>query len=221
MSRTPREPELASRLLAALRHDSEVRARLASDGSLFDGYHPEMEAVHRTNARLLAEVLAAHGWPGRSLVGEEAARAAWLIAQHAIGEPDFMRECRARLAEALEIGEAPAWQAAMLEDRIRALEGRPQRYGVVLDWDETGRLAPYPPVEDEARVEELRAAVGLPPLAQLLERRRREAAAEGDGPPADLAAHRRAAEEWARRVGWRDPPGPPDARPRPAAAAGR
>ncbi len=217
MSDAPREPELASRLAAAVHLDAEVRERLARDGSLFEGYHPEMEAVHRANARLVEEALAVHGWPGRSLVGEEAARAAWLIAQHAIGEPAFMRACLARLEEAVANGEAPAWQAAMLEDRIRALEGRTQRYGVVLDWDDTGRLSPVPPVEDDSLVEELRASVGLPPLAETLARRRAEAVPDGDRPPPDLEAHRRAADEWARRVGWRDPPRPADAQARPNA----
>jgi hypothetical protein len=28
-------------------HDQAVRAELAADGTLFDGHHPRMEAVHR------------------------------------------------------------------------------------------------------------------------------------------------------------------------------
>ncbi len=41
---------LRATLLAMARHDREVLERLAADGSLFAGYHPEMQAVHEANA---------------------------------------------------------------------------------------------------------------------------------------------------------------------------
>ena len=47
------EPIWRETLLAAARRDLETRERLVRDGSLFDGYHPEMEAVHLENAALL------------------------------------------------------------------------------------------------------------------------------------------------------------------------
>ena len=36
----------------------------------------------------------------------------------------------------------PAWQPAMLEDRIRVFEGRPQLYGTQLEPDEQGNMRP-------------------------------------------------------------------------------
>src|SRR5207244_1170131 len=53
--------------------------------------HPRMEALHQRNAARLAALIDAHGWPGRSRVGEEGAQAAWLILQHAIGNPPLVR----------------------------------------------------------------------------------------------------------------------------------
>ncbi len=197
------EPELAARLIELVEIDECVRERLAADGSLFDGYHPEMEAVHRTNAAALRGIIADHGWPGRRLVGEAGAEAAWRIAQHAIGEPDFMPTAFAHAQAAVEKGDAPAWQAAYLEDRIRALEGRPQRYGSQYDWDEAGRMSPHPPIEEPESVDIRRASVGLGPLDENTTRMR---AAAADGPeraPADLPAQRRRTVEWARKVGWR------------------
>jgi hypothetical protein len=59
-------PDLARRLIAAFAaEDERVRERLAADGSLFDGYHPEMEAVHRANAarrREMEEWARRMGW---------------------------------------------------------------------------------------------------------------------------------------------------------------
>ena len=187
---------LRRELLALAAEDGRVRDELAADGSLFGGYHPRMEAVHRRNAARLRELLAAHGWPGRSRVGDDGAEAAWLVVQHAIGEPAFQRESLARIREAVARGESPAWQAAMLEDRIAVFEGRPQRHGTQLEHDADGWPRPCE-TEDPDGLDERRRAVGLEPMAERLAR------AEREPPPADPA---RAAAEyaaWLRRTGWR------------------
>lgn len=200
-----RRPRLESRLRRLLDHDRETRAELAASGELFDGYHPLMEAVHRSNARALETILDESGWPGRSRVGEAGAEAAFRIAQHAISLPDFQRRCLELLRGAVAAGEAPGWQAAMLEDRIRFNERRPQRYGTVFDWDESGELSPWS-IDDAAGVDERRAAVDLGPLAEAVADLRGRAAREGDRPPGDWLARQRRIAEWARQVGWIDPP---------------
>jgi hypothetical protein len=187
---------LASELIALAAEDQRVRGELLAEGVLFGGYHPRMEAVHRRNAARLAEIIVAHGWPVESMVGVDGAAAAGSIAQHAIGEPDFQRACLAALERAAEIGEVPAWQPAMLEDRIHVFEGRPQRYGTQLDVDEEGRLYPHP-IEDPDGVEERRRVVGLDSLAERLAR------SERVPPPADRAEYERSYQRWLREVGWR------------------
>src|SRR5438034_7122772 len=85
-------------------------------------------------------------------------------------------------------GEVSPLEVAMLEDRIRTFEGRPQRYGTQFDWDEHGRLSPLP-LEDPAGVDARRRAIGLGPLAQDLWRRRWAMAHVRwrERPPADWA----------------------------------
>lgn len=176
--------------------DQRVRANLVADGSLFEGYHPRMEAVHRANAAQLREIIATHGWPGFSLVGERGAFAAWRIAQHSIGEPAFMRQCRGLLRQASENGDAHAWQHAYLDDRIRILEGLPQRYGTQFRDGENG---PEPaPLEDAENVEARRQELGLPPLSEIIAR------ARANPPPAPTNQAARDADEfaWRKRVGW-------------------
>ena len=192
--------KLADRLIALAARDLETRERLARDGSLFDGYHPEMQAVHEANARELETIVATVGWPTVPIAGEEGAEAAWLIAQHAIGLPRFQRKCLGLLEAAVAAGEAPAWQMAMMVDRIRTFEGRPQLYGTSFDWDDEGRLSPRP-IEDPERVDRRRSEVGLEPLAVAVAKLRARDA--GEPRPPDLAEHRRRMEEWARQVGWR------------------
>lgn len=87
------DESLRQALLAMKEEDLSVRAALIAEGVLSDGYHPRMEAVHRSNAARLTGIIERYGWPGKSLVGEDGAEAAWLIAQHAIGDPPFMRRC--------------------------------------------------------------------------------------------------------------------------------
>src|SRR5947209_1860749 len=150
--------------------DQRVRAKLAAHGSLFDGYHPTMQAVHDKNAARLTEIIDLHGWPGRGLVGEEGSRAAWLVLQHAIAHPDLQRRGLVLLQDAAARSDVPAVEAAMLLDRICFFEGRPQRYGTQYDWTDDGKLVPWT-IEDEEDVDERRRAVGLGPLAEDVRRR--------------------------------------------------
>jgi uncharacterized protein DUF6624 len=187
---------LAGELIALAAEDKRVRQELLDEGVLFEGYHPRMAAVHRHNAARLAEIMDRAGWPSEVVAGVDGAAAAGLIAQHAIGEPDFQRRCLVELTRAAEAGEVPAWQPAMLDDRIRVFEGRRQRYGTQLEVDEDGYLHPHP-IEDAEQVEERRRAVGLEPLAEKLAR------AERVPPPANRAEYQRGYERWLREVGWR------------------
>lgn len=178
--------------------DSRVREELAKDGLLREGYDPRMEAIHQRNAARLEAIVEEHGWPGRSLAGEDGAEAAWKTLQHAIGRPDLIRRFLPLLQEAAAAGEIPDWQPAYVLDRIRFFEGKPQVYGTQYDWDEEG-FSKLWPVEDPERVNEKRKSVGLPPLAEKGARSRLQKPL----PPEQARARREAMEAWARSVGWR------------------
>ena len=188
--------ELRAELIQMDDYDQAVRAELAADGSLFDGYHPRMAAVHDANAARLRAIVATHGWPTERLVGVDGAKAAHRIAQHSINHPKFMRECRLLLDEASARGEVPRWQFAYIDDRIRVFEGLKQRYGTQWRGGPHG-LEPYP-IEDPDHVDERRAALDLPSLAEL------HASAPHER-PLDAEAARRVDDKelaWRRAVGW-------------------
>lgn len=176
-------------------HDQAVRAELAADGSLYDGYHPRMAAVHDANAARLRAIILEFGWPTERLVGTDGAKAAHRIAQHSINHPDFMRECRRLLDEASGRGDVPRSHFAYIDDRIRVYEGLPQRYGTQWRGGPAG-LEPYP-LEDAAHVDERRAALGLPSLASL------RASTQKEPWDPDAARSYEARElAWRRSVGW-------------------
>lgn len=194
--------KIAEELIQMHEEDMRVRNRLAADGSLFQGYHPEMESVHRRNAARLRQIIEEHGWPGRTLVGEEAAHAAWIILQHSIGEPEFMRRGFRLVQIAAAAGEIDPKLAAMLEDRICVFEGRPQKFGTQFDWDENGQMSPNK-YDDLRLVEERRCAIGLTPLKEAVDDIRAAMVRSGERPPADYMKRLREMDNWARRVGWR------------------
>jgi hypothetical protein len=192
---------LRCELVAMRAEDMRVRAELVASNELGGAYVPRMEAVHVKNAARLRELIDRHGWPAEDIAGKDGAEAAWLIAQHAIGEPEFQRRALQWMHECAAEGRIPAWHAAYLEDRIAMLEGRPQRFGTQwLDDPRDGRVRPWR-LADPERVNELRAGVGLPDLRPIPE------------PGPDLRADRQKEirendrwwREWRESKGW--PPG--------------
>jgi hypothetical protein len=124
-----------------------------------------MGKVDKANLQRLKEVVAEHGWPGRSLVGADGARAAWLFVQHADSDVAFQRRCL-DLVLRLRRGEVDPELVAFLTDRVLVNEGKKQRYGTMLR-REDGKLVPKP-IEDEANVDKRRGELGLPPLEEYL-----------------------------------------------------
>lgn len=179
--------------------DHRVRDELVASGELGGPYVPRMEDVHRRNAARLRELIELHGWPAEDIAGKDGAEAAWLIAQHSVGEPSFQRRVLELLNACAAGGRVPRWHAAYLEDRIAMQEGRPQRYGTQwLDDARDGRIRPWT-LADPERVDELRAQVGLEPLRPIPE------------PGPDLAPEERRQleeaqrwwDEWLASKGWR------------------
>ena len=190
--------ELTQRLSDMAAEDQRVRAELAATGELFQGYHPRMAEVHRRNAQELEAIIELYGWPGKSLVGDAGANAAWLILQHAIGNPALQRKCLPVLQEASARGEMEPAQAAYLEDRICFFERRPQRYGTQFDWDENGRMSPWL-LEDPGKIDERRRSVGLAPLAERIAEVSKDA---DEAMPRDFKHRQEEMEAWAKTVGW-------------------
>jgi hypothetical protein len=189
-------PPLRQTLLALQQRDLAVRSELEAEGVLFEGYHPRMEAVHRENAERLRGLIAEVGWPNEELAGSDGAEAAWLIAQHAIGEPDFMRECRSLVEQQAAAGRVPRWQFAYLDDRVRVSEGKPQHFGTQIELTPDGPVLCE--VEDIEVTERLRRGLGLAPTGERL----RGMVAESRPTREEYAARKEHEAAWRRRVGW-------------------
>ncbi len=158
------DPALRDELLKMMEVDQAARMELIRGNFKDEAAKERLRAIDTKNTARLKEVIAQKGWPGKTLVGKRAANAAWLLVQHADLDPAFQKQCLPLLEKAVAAGEAEGQHLAYLTDRVLVAEKKPQRYGSQFH-EVNGKLVPQP-IEDEARVDERRAAVGLGTLAE-------------------------------------------------------
>jgi len=193
--------DIALQIIKLKNDDLKLRDRLIQNNELSDGYNKEMEVLHNENADRLNEIINKIGYPTIEKVGKEANDAAWLVIQHSIGKPAFMKKCLELLEQESKVGRANDMHLAFLSDRIAVFEGRPQLYGTQFDWDATGVLNPMP-YDDIKSVNQRRKSIGLNTLEEqrvlLVERAR----VENETKPLDFEQRKKEMEEWKRCVGW-------------------
>ncbi len=199
---TTRPDSLAAELVTMAAKDQEYRDM----ERIMQMPEEEQQAFMRAGAEAdrqhtdrLREIVGQYGWPSFSMVGEEASRAAFLLAQHADHDPDFQASMLPLLVGAAEAGEASQVDVAYLTDRVRVKQSLPQLYGtqygvaedasgsVLLD-DDGKPTYLLPVVEDLENLDQRREAVGLDAW---IDYERRMAATQGREP----AAHPRSVEE--------------------------
>ena len=164
------QDELAAELARMAAEDQRIRRSAKGTARVFVQrlnlkVAMEYRRIDAQNADRLRQILSAHGWPGKSLVGEQGAHDAWLIAQHADHDPAFQRQALDLLAAAVAQGEASTRDLAYLTDRVRVNERREQVYGTQMRPDENGLPVPAP-IEGREGLDERRAEVGLEPFEQ-------------------------------------------------------
>jgi hypothetical protein len=163
------DPVLAEELLELGQADTKARneldAGLPEPGQELEGDQleaaRELQRVYRRNATRLKELVARHGWPGKSLVGAQAADAAWLVVWHAVHDRPFQKQALSLMKEA-GAEEVDPQDVAFLEDRDRRLDKKNQIYGTEFRCVD-GSHQPYP-IEDPDSVDERRERVGMDTL---------------------------------------------------------
>lgn len=179
--------------------DLKFRIHLLQENLLAEDYHVEMEKIHIDNARKLKHIIKEIGFPTISKVGKNAYDAAWLIIQHAISLPVFMRSCLTLMKK--EKKNVNPVHIAYLEDKINFFEKKLQHYGTQFDWDENGILIPVP-YDSLEKVNLRRKKLHLNTLEQQTAHLRSEAKMENEHAPTDWYQKKIKFEEWRKKVGW-------------------
>lgn len=174
-NRTTGDPRFAAvrvELLEIHKLDQEARAKIHELDKAGIPFSPERAALFRemraadaVNVPKVTAMLDQHGWLGPDEIGTEANKTLFLVIQHAPFATQ--KKYLPMMREAVKAGKARGSSLAMLEDRVALAEGRPQVYGSQLLSIDNG---PYfvQPIEDPDHVDERRASVGLPPMADYL-----------------------------------------------------
>ena len=111
----------------------------------------------------LKQIVGTHGWPGKSLVGEEAAGAAWLILQHT-DDVAWQASMLPVLLDLAKAGEVQLSEVALRTDRVLVRQGLPQRYGNSFSVKDGVLVAD--PIEDLPGLDARRREMGLPPMRE-------------------------------------------------------
>lgn len=151
--------------LHRIRHrDQQIREALTAVGLDSPAAGPLFQQMHATdsvNQVYVRRLLATTGWPTRSQVGDTAAGTVFLVVQHS--SRALMTQYLPTLRRLAQHGEAWATDAAMMEDRVRMLSGKKQRYGTqTANWVRKDGTRVMWPIQQPARVNHYRQQLGFP-----------------------------------------------------------
>ncbi len=191
----------ADKIIELKNADLTLRGKLVKSGQLGDGYNKDMKELHDKNAAILNDIIDTIGFPTSDKVGNEASEAAWLVIQHSIGQPVFMKKCAKLLETAVNEGKADSKGLAYLTDRIAVLEGKPQLYGTQYDWDKNGNMNPNL-FDDINKVNERRKSIGLNTVEEQTDFMRRQVICDNLLPPKDFEKRKQEIEQWKKHTGW-------------------
>jgi len=169
------DPALQNELLAILEADQQDRLKLEALARVHGYNSPEVQALwpvlrekDAANLVKIAAILDTRGWVGPEVVGQKAGSALFLVIQHS--DTAAQKKYLPLLRDAVQAKKAPAGQLALMEDRVALSEGRPQIYGSQLRQNGNDSRLFVCPLMDPDHVDERRAAVGLPSMAENLKR---------------------------------------------------
>ena len=120
----------------------------------------DIDAHDLDDQKALKAMMPASGWFTSPPYSAKAASAAFLIVQHAVNDPDLMRDALKRMEPLTKTGQVRGDNYALLYDRVSlAFDHKPQRYGSQVEC-RAGQWQPSN-LEDPAHVDDRRKAVGL------------------------------------------------------------
>lgn len=149
------------RVLIALR-DADQKERAGFGAHATDTtYIKRLVAADSVLANTMKSILDRFGLPTKSMVGADGSDAAMLVIQH--NWP--LQERALAMADAQPPGQISPQAHAMLEDRVRAHQGKPQRFGTHFNLGPDG-LFVLAPVTDVDSLDARRARMGIMPLRE-------------------------------------------------------
>lgn len=154
----PKLKEIRDELARRIVEDQAVRTKSERQG--------DMATVDADNTKYLRALVTDLGWIDAKRFGKQTASNAFLIVQHS-GDLRLMQAALPEIEKDMKAGVGDPQDYALLYDRLKLKLGERQRYGSQIGQDKDGNPVVLP-LEDKAKVEEFRKAIGLFPLSEYL-----------------------------------------------------
>jgi hypothetical protein len=154
---------LRKELLDRVQKDQAARQAFIDGDNKPEAWKQRIDPIDHENTAWLKQIVAARGWPGNSLVGEDGANAAWLLVQHADADPAFQAQALSLMEPAVAKHDASPSDFALLTDRVLLAQDKQQRYGTQFQTGDDGVMR-LRPTEDTAGLDARRRAIGLPSM---------------------------------------------------------
>lgn len=163
--------DLIEELSTIRKTDQQYRMTMGSISEKYGWDSPQMDSVwvlqnfiDSVNTQRVEEIIAEHGYPGKSMVGDGQASTAFLVIQHAALE--IQEKYLPIITKAADKDEVRWSSVALLVDRVRMRKGQPQIYGSQLNTDqETGKHY-FALIKNPHEIDSMRATVNLGPIQQ-------------------------------------------------------
>ncbi len=120
------------------------------------------------NLEIIASFLEQCGVPTKDEVDEEQMAGIWAVLQHASNR--YRKQYLPLLEAAAARGDISQGTIALMKDRTLVEDGRPQVYGTQVTTDPATGISKLAPLLEPAYVNQRRAAAGMGPLQEYLER---------------------------------------------------
>jgi hypothetical protein len=150
--RPPTHPDLRDQLQRMLAVDRDGRQPEHFDAT-------KMQAIDREHAAALDAIVSRYGVPTYAMVGSDGVTAFVTMVQHQ--PPAIRRKVLPMLKAAVDAGQADPGDYTKVFDRTAHDDGRAQLYGENLECGPGETTLHRGPIDDEARVNARRAAMGL------------------------------------------------------------
>ncbi len=163
---------LAHQLDSIYEEDQKYRMQIDETEKKFGLKSVEMKALWKTirekdsvDLIKVENILDRYGWLGQETVGKSGNAALFLVIQHC-SDMAVRDKYLPMMRDAVKNGKASGSELALLEDRTALGHGRRQIYGSQISRNTETLVYYVSPLEDPDHVDQRRAEVGLPPLAE-------------------------------------------------------
>jgi len=165
--RAQREPEVRDELLRMEKVDQDARVKCANGtgDEQVECLAEISKTVDEPNTKRLEQIFDQIGFPNTAKVGKEGLQAFMTLLQHATTDGLRVRALKP-ITKAFKNKEMPPMAYANFVDRLRLHQGKKQLYGSGFEF-KAGKMV-LSPTEDLKNLEERRAKIGLPPMAEAI-----------------------------------------------------